>query len=61
MMSKMHDHTPSPPKNNEIMVNGKKYCQVNNHKVCYYVSAHQSRYVGSLVDRGVNGGIAGNV
>jgi len=60
MMNKMQDCTPSPPKNNEIMVNGKKYHQVNNHKVCYYVSAHQSRYIGLLVDHGANGGIAGN-
>ena len=59
-LNKPHSCTPSPPKGNEIVVNGKKYWQVNTHKIHYSVSAHQSRNAGSLVDHGANGGIAGN-
>ena len=50
----------SPPKDNEIVINGKKYHQVQSHRIHYSVSAHKSKRVGSLVDRGANGGIAGD-
>jgi len=49
-----------PPKADEIVVSGKKYCQVNNHKIHYSISAHKSCQIGSLVDQGANGGIAGD-
>jgi len=51
--------TPSPTKDNEIVVNSKKYRQVNVLIINYSVSIHKSSQVGSLVDRGANGGIAG--
>ncbi len=42
----------SPPKDDEVVINGKKYCQVQSHCIYYLVSSHKSRRVGSLVDRG---------
>ncbi len=47
-------------KSKEIMINGKKYRQVQSHRIYYSISSHKSRCIGSLVDRGANGGIAGN-
>ena len=49
-----------PSKSNEITINGKKYRQVQSHCIYYSVSSHKSRRIGSLVDRGANGGIAGD-
>ncbi len=49
---------PPPPKDDEIVVNGKRYQQVHAHHIFYSVSSHKSQRVGSLVDRGANGGIA---
>ena len=44
-----------------VNINGKKYRQVNAHtRVQYNVSATRSTTVGSLVDRGANGGLAGS-
>ncbi len=48
----------SPSKDDEIVINGKKYCQVQSHCIYYSVSSHKSSRVGSLIDRGANGGIA---
>ena len=45
-------------KGDEIMINGKKYRQVQSHRIYYSVSSHKSSRIGSLVDRGANGGIA---
>ncbi len=45
----------SPSKDDEIVINGKKYHQVQSHCIYYLVSSHKSRRVGSLVDRGANG------
>jgi len=42
-----------------LVVNGKKYRQVNVHAL-YSVSAHKSNRSGSLADRGANGGVAGD-
>ncbi len=50
----------SPSKDDEIVINGKKYCQVQSHCIYYSVSSHKSCRIGSLVDRGANGGIAGD-
>jgi len=50
----------SSPKDDEIMINGKKYCQVQSHCIYYSVSLHKSRQIGSLIDRGANGSIAGD-
>ncbi len=50
----------SSHKDDEIVINGKKYHQVQSHHVYYSVSSHKSRKISSLVDRGANGGIAGN-
>ena len=50
----------SPPKDDEIVINGKKYRQVQSHRIYYLVSLHKSKRVGSLVDIGANGGIAGD-
>ncbi len=50
----------SSPKDDEITVNGKKYCQVQAHCIYYSASSHKSCKVGSLIDRGANGGIAGD-
>jgi len=47
-------------KGDEITINGKKYRQVQSHRIYYSVSSHKSRRIGSLVDRGANGGIAGD-
>ena len=47
-------------KDDEIVINGKKYRQVQSHRIHYSVSAHKSKRMGSLVDRGANGGIAGD-
>jgi len=49
---------PSPAKDHEIVVDGKKYWQVNTHTINYSVSIHKSSQVGSLVDHGANGDIA---
>jgi len=51
---------PPPPKDDEIVVNGKRYHQVQVHCIFYSVSSYQSQKAGSLVDRGANGGIAGD-
>jgi len=56
----MSNPDAGPPKDDEIVINGKKYCQVHVHRIFYSVSAHKSRKVGSLVDRGADGGIAGD-
>jgi len=50
----------SPTKDDEIVINGKKYRQVQSHCIYYLVSSHKSRRIGSLVDRGTNRGIAGD-
>ena len=50
----------SPSNDDGIVINGKKYCQVQSHRIYYSVSLHKSHRVGSLVDRGANGGIAGD-
>ena len=50
----------SSPKDDEIVINGKKYHQVQVHHIYYSVSSHKSWRVGLLVDRGANGGIAGD-
>jgi len=57
-LPKSHGQMLSPTKDNEIIVNGKKYQQVNTHTINYSVSIHKSSHVGSLVDHGANGGIA---
>ena len=44
----------------EIMVKGKKYRLVNVAKTAYSISALKSKPTGSLLNRGANGGIAGN-
>jgi hypothetical protein len=43
-----------------IVVNGKKYRSVNVPAVRYSISAHRSSKSGALVDRGANGGVAGD-
>ena len=43
----------------EITLDGKTYCQINVHRI-YNVSKHCTTSHESLVDRGANGGIAGN-
>jgi len=51
---------PLPPKDEEIVVNGKRYHQIHAHCILYSVSSHKFHKAGSLVDRGANGGIAGD-
>ena len=46
-------------KDDEITVNGKKYRRINVHKLTYIASSHKGRRTGALIDRGANGGIAG--
>jgi hypothetical protein len=53
----------TPKKSNDadlIVVNGKKYRSVNATNVRYSISAHRSSKSGALVDRGANGGVAGD-
>ena len=51
---------PVPKTNvNEITIDGKIYRSVNTTKVVYKTLAHRSFRTGALVDRGANGGIAG--
>ncbi len=50
----------NPSKDDEIVINGKKYREVQSHRIYYSVSSHKSQKVGSLIDRGANGGIAGD-
>ena len=59
-MNKTNASLPPPPKDDEIVVNGKRYHQVQVHHIFYSVSSHKSWRVGSLVDRVANGGIAGD-
>jgi len=59
-MSKPNASHAPPPKDEEIVVNGKQYHQVHAHCILYSVSSHKSHKTGSLVDRGSNDGIAGN-
>jgi len=52
---------PAPPSmDEEIVVNSKWYHQVHAHCILYSVSSHKSHKPGLLIDRGANGGIAGN-
>ena len=44
----------------EIVINGNTYRQVNMAQLKYSVSAAQHRRHGALIDRGANGGVAGN-
>ena len=49
-----------PPDDDTIIsLNGKRYRQINVHKVTYHVSQHKSSSLGSLIDCGANGGLAG--
>ncbi len=50
----------SSSKDDEITINGKKYCQVQSHHIYYSVSSHKLRRIGLLIDGGANGGIAGD-
>ena len=50
---------PPAKSTNEITIDGKRYRQINTHKIEYAVSAHRASKTGALVDRGANGGIAG--
>ncbi len=50
----------SPSKDDRVVINDKRYCQVQAHCIYYSVSSHKSRRVGLLVDRGTNDGIAGD-
>jgi len=59
-MSKPNASPAPPSKDEEIVVNGKQYHQVHAHCILYSVSSHKSCKPGLLVDRGSNGGIAGN-
>ena len=55
-------HAKKPPNNNiddEITIDGKRYRKVNVHNLTYNVSVHKGLRTGALVDRGANGGIAG--
>lgn len=46
---------------NEVVIDGKRYRQINMHeRVTYNVSNHKASKKGSLVDRGANGGLAGD-
>ena len=56
----MHKSDASSSKDDEITINGKKYCQVQSHCIYYLVSLHKSCKIGSLIDRGANSGIAGD-
>ena len=47
------------PGSTDMQINGQTYRSVNNH-IIYNVSQHKSSARESLVDRGANGGIAGN-
>ena len=55
---------PQPPpqqvKQHEFVINGVKYRSVNNHTITYSVTKVQTRRHLTLVDRGANGGIAGD-
>jgi hypothetical protein len=52
--------TPPKPDDTELLVvNGKKYRSVNA-AIRYSISAHRSSKSGALVDRGADGGIAGD-
>ena len=56
------DSTRDPDKSHgkELVIDGKKYRQVNMAKMLYKVSTHKSSSKGdSLVDRGANGGVGG--
>jgi hypothetical protein len=44
----------------EVTINGKIYRQANTHNIVYSASNHRSTRRGALVDRGANGGIAGD-
>ena len=62
VLSKTMSHAKNPPSNNiddEITIDGKKYRKINVHKLTYNVSVHKGLRTGALVDRGANGGIAG--
>jgi hypothetical protein len=52
--------TTIPPPNTDIHINGKTYRQVNTAKTLYVASDHCTVRRGALVDRGANGGIAGD-
>ena len=48
-------------KSKQVMINGKDYRQVNETRVVYDVSKRErKRRNGSLMDRGANGGVAGD-
>ncbi len=49
-----------PCKDEEIVINGRRYQQVQMHHILYSVFSHKSHKAGSLVDRGTNGGIVGD-
>jgi len=59
-MSKPNTGPPPTSKDEEIVVNGKRYCQVHAYCILYSVSSHKLCKAGSLVDRGANGSIAGD-
>jgi hypothetical protein len=58
-MAKKDQNSSTSGTANEITVNGKKYREANIHNVVYQASSHRSVRRGALVDRGANGGIAG--
>jgi hypothetical protein len=52
--------TTIPPASGDISLNGKTYREVNMAKTIYVASDHRTVRRGALVDRGANGGIAGD-
>jgi hypothetical protein len=44
----------------KVTINGNIYRQANTHNMVYCASNHRSIRLGALIDRGANGGIAGN-
>jgi hypothetical protein len=61
--------TPRPPDRRQgsghtpkdiIVLNGKKYIQIDTHTISYSISHSRTTHLASLVDRGANGGMAGS-
>jgi hypothetical protein len=49
-----------PSSTNDLNINGKVYRQINMANTVYVASDHRTVRRGALVDRGANGGIAGD-
>ena len=56
-----HQRKPAEAQKNSLVIDGKRYVQVDHHCLQYQIASHEKSNgkIASLIDRGANGGLAG--